>query len=177
VVPYDRAVELEDEAVRLRPFTLDDVPAVTDACRDAEIGRWTTVAVPYTEENARAWIAGQATSEHVELAIVERASDRLTGAIGLMFGRPGVGELGYWAVPELRGRGYTTRALRLLAAWAFADRNLARLQLMTFPGNRASERVAEKVGFKREGLLRAYAEQRGERKDAWMWSLLPGELR
>lgn len=173
-----RAVELADEVVRLRPFTLDDVPAVTAACQDPEISRWTaTIPTPYTEQHAHDWISGHAESNDVELAIVERETERLAGAIGLVLGPPGIGEIGYWAVPEFRGRGYTTGALRLLAGWAFDERGLARLQLMTFPGNRASERVAEKAGFQREGLLRAYADQRGERKDAWMWSLLSGELR
>ena len=54
---------------------------------------------------------------------------------------------------------------------------LARLQLGTLPGNTASERVAEKVGFRREGTLRSYLDQRGERRDVLMWYLLPGELR
>lgn len=172
------ARELGDEVVHLRPFTLDDVAAVAAACQDPEIPRWTTmIPTPYTEEHAREWISGHAESDDVELAIIERETERLAGAIGVALSQPGIGEIGYWAVPELRGRGYTTRALRLLARWAFHERGLARLQLMTFPGNRASERVAEKVGFQREGLLRAYSDQRGDRRDAWMWSLLPGELR
>jgi RimJ/RimL family protein N-acetyltransferase len=53
---------------------------------------------------------------------------------------------------------------------------LARLQLMTIPGNTSSERVAEKLGFQREGLLRGYFAQRDKRVDVWMWSLLPDDL-
>jgi RimJ/RimL family protein N-acetyltransferase len=49
------------------------------------------------------------------------------------------------------------------------------MQLGTFPGNVSSERVAEKCGFTREGVLRAWMEQRGERRDVTMWSLLPGD--
>src|ERR687897_987938 len=86
-----------------------------------------------------------------------------------------IGELGYWAAPEFRGRGYVTRAVRLLSRWAFDDVELPRLQLGTFPGNTASERVAQKCGFTREGLLRAWLEQRGVRRDVTMWSLLPGD--
>ncbi len=82
----------------------------------------------------------------------------------------------YWAVLAARGRGHVPRALRLLCAWAFDERRFERLQLGTFPGNTSSERVAEKVGFQREGILRGWMVQRGERRDVTMWSLLPGEL-
>jgi RimJ/RimL family protein N-acetyltransferase len=53
---------------------------------------------------------------------------------------------------------------------------IRRLQLGTIPGNSASERVAEKTGFAREGVLRSYADQRGDARDVTMWSLLPSEL-
>jgi RimJ/RimL family protein N-acetyltransferase len=53
---------------------------------------------------------------------------------------------------------------------------IRRLQLGTIPGNKASERVAEKLGFSRDGLLRSFADQRGDARDVTMWSLLPGEL-
>lgn len=169
-------MELRDGELLLRPFGDGDVAAVAAACRDPEIPRWTTVPTPYTEQHARDWITGLEESTDHHLAIVETQTGRLAGAISLWIVRPGVGEFGYWAVRELRGRGYMTRALRLLANWALEESSLARLQLGTIPGNAASERVAEKVGFRREGTLRAYVDQRGERRDVVMWSLLPGEL-
>ena len=157
-----------------------DVPAITSACQDPDIPRWTTVPSPYTEEDARAHVerttAAWAEGRAAHFAIVEVASQALAGSISLWIVKRDVGELGYWATRGLRGRGYTTRALALLARWGFDDLGLARLQLGTLPGNRASERVAEKVGFRREGVLRAYIEQGGERRDVLMWSLLPGEL-
>jgi [ribosomal protein S5]-alanine N-acetyltransferase len=66
--------------------------------------------------------------------------------------------------------------VRLICAWAFEELPLARLQLHTLPGNAASERVAERAGFTREGLLRSFAEMKGERVDITMFSLLPGEV-
>jgi [ribosomal protein S5]-alanine N-acetyltransferase len=88
----------------------------------------------------------------------------------------GVGEVGYWVKREARGRGLATRALRLLARWALEDQRLARVQLAAEPGNLASLRVAEKAGFTREGLLRRYLNIGGERRDGFMFSLLPEEL-
>jgi RimJ/RimL family protein N-acetyltransferase len=153
---------------------------VTRACQDPDIPRWTTVPSPYSERDARGWleaITDPALEDQVNLAITTAQDGALAGAIGLGIVKPHVAEFGYWAVAEARGHGYTPRALRLFAYWAFDELELARLQLGTFPGNRPSERVAEKVGFRPEGVLRSYMQQRGEWRDVRMWSLLPGELR
>jgi RimJ/RimL family protein N-acetyltransferase len=88
---------------------------------------------------------------------------------------PGVAEIGYWLAPEARGRGAATRALRLLSSWALRELPIARLQLTTDVENDASQRVATRAGFTREAVLRAWFDDRGERRDAVMFSLLPGE--
>ena len=169
--------QLEDELVLLRPWRDKDIPAIVAACNDPEIVRWTTVPTPYSAEDARAWLerCKTAWSEGAApLAVVEQASGELAAAITLwLHGK--VGELGYWAAPAFRGRGYVPRAVQLLCAWGFDELQLSRMQLGTFLGNAASERVAEKSGFTREGILRAWLEQRGERRDVTMWSRLPGD--
>jgi ribosomal-protein-alanine N-acetyltransferase len=85
--------------------------------------------------------------------------------------------LGYWLAPQARGRGVVTHAVRLIARWAFDDVGVARLELTCGPDNRASQRVAERCGFTREGVLRSYMPFRGGRRDTVVFSLLPGELR
>ena len=88
------------------------------------------------------------------------------------------GHIGYWTAPAERGRGVTARALRLACRWSFAHLELGRLELVTDPDNVASQRVAEKAGFTREGVLRAHVlHPDGRRRDSVMFSLLPGELR
>jgi RimJ/RimL family protein N-acetyltransferase len=68
-------------------------------------------------------------------------------------------------------------ALRRLARFGFGELGLGRLELLTDPDNVASQRVAEKVGFRREGVLRSHLLHRdGRRRDSVMFSLLPGEL-
>lgn len=170
---------LADDAVALRLWTPGDVGAVVAACTDPEVPRWTTIPDPYTRDHARAWLEEVSRPEREDaatLAVTERATGAVVGAVSVWIVRPDVGELGYWATPALRGRGYTTRAVRLLSRWALDELRLERLQLGTLPGNTSSERVAEKAGFRREGVLRSWIEQRGERRDVLMWSLLPGEL-
>ena len=168
---------LEDELVLLRPWRGEDVPAIVAACNDPEIVRWTTVPTPYSAADARAWLerCKTAWSEGAApLAVVDQESGEIAAAITLwLHGK--VGELGYWAAPSFRGRGYVPRAVQLLCAWGFDELQLPRMQLGTFLGNVASERVAEKSGFTREGILRAWLEQRGERRDVTMWSRLPDD--
>ena len=79
---------------------------------------------------------------------------------------------------EARGRGVATRALRLAARWILGHEGIERLQLRTDALNVPSQRVAEKAGFRREGVLRSvhYNPRLGRRIDFVMFSLLPGEL-
>jgi RimJ/RimL family protein N-acetyltransferase len=167
--PPDR--DLSDDTVVLRPLKLADIPDVVAACRDPEIVRWTTeIPEDYTEEHARSWIASTSDgwkSGRAELAITQNGV--FAGAIGLVARHEWIAEIGYWVTPQFRNRGLATRALELLSAWAEGV-GFARLQLATFPGNEASARVAEKAGYVKEGLLRAYANQRGAIRDAYIWS-------
>jgi RimJ/RimL family protein N-acetyltransferase len=166
-------VRLEDDAILLRPFGEDDVPAIVAACQDPEIPRWTHVPSPYTEEDARAFLARSADGS---FAITDAQTGELLGAIGLHRVEEGIGQIGYWVVRAARGRGVATRALRLISRWGFEELGLPRLQLLTEPENTPSQRVAEKAGFQREGLLRAYAVLKGRRPDFYMYSLLPGDV-
>ena len=69
-----------------------------------------------------------------------------------------------------------TRALKLLSRWAFERHDLDRLEILVQPANEASLAVAEKVGFRREGLPRSHSVIRGRRVDMVVLALLRGEL-
>ena len=166
-------MRLEDEAIRLRPFRQEDVPAIVAACRDAEIARWTAVPSPYTEEHARTWLA---SGEETAFAVVDRGSGELLGAIGIQEVDQENTQVGYWVKREARGRGVATAALRLVARYALEELGAGRVQLWTEPENVASQRVAEKAGFVREGVLRRYLNIKGTRRDGVVFSLLPEDL-
>jgi RimJ/RimL family protein N-acetyltransferase len=166
-------VTLENDVVRLRPFDESDVPAIVAACQDPEIPRWTAVPSPYTEADARAWLA---SDEEESFAVVDKASGELLGSIGVRRAGEGIAEVGYWVAKEARGRGVATRALGLMARWALVEKGLGRVQLRADVANEASQRVAEKAGFVREGVLRSSLELKGARHDAVMYSLVPDDL-
>ena len=174
-------MELRDGQVMLRAWRHEDAPAVAAACADPEIPRWIPfVPVPYTEQDAREYIAQclAAGEERRPFAIADASDGGILGAIDMRVTPIGNGHIGYWVAPEARGRGVCTRALRLLCGWALKELGLGRLELVADPDNAASQRVAEKVGFRREGVLRAHLPHRdGRRRDSVMFSLLPGELR
>jgi RimJ/RimL family protein N-acetyltransferase len=86
-----------------------------------------------------------------------------------------VGLVAYWLAPASRGKGIATRAVTMLCEWAFDGLRLARLELRVDVRNQASQRLAERVGFEREGLIRSSQEIHGERIDEYLYSLLPGD--
>lgn len=166
---------LEDGEIVLRAFTEADVPAIVEACRDPEIPRWTRVPDDYTEEHARDFIA-QTSESAGSFAITDRGTGEFLGAIGARALDMRVVDIGYWVAPWARGHGVATRALRLVARFAVHELGAGRVQLTTEPGNIASQRVAEKAGFRREGVLRSLLEIKGRRRDCVIFSLLPADL-
>jgi RimJ/RimL family protein N-acetyltransferase len=170
---------LGDEEFVLRPWRMDDVPALVAACNDPEIGRWTRIPFPYTEDDARvflpstidAWQDGTEAS----FAIVERESDALLGSIGVTILGEGRAGVGYWIARDARSRGLATRALSTVARWAIDELGIERLELVTDPENVVSQTVAERAGFVREGILRGYLPVEGGRRDCVMFSRLSSD--
>lgn len=176
--PYTRRMVLRDGELLLRPWTEDDVDALVAGCNDPEVAHWIpTIPHPYTREDALAFIRGEVRPEHQALAI--ELSGQVVGGIGIgLNSHEYRATMGYWVAAEARGQGICTRALRLLTRHALEELELQRVDLVTDPDNLASQRVAEKVGFQREGVLRAHMRHPdGRIRDSVMFSLLPGELR
>ncbi len=153
----EEVCDLSDGIVTLRAFNEADVEDLTRACKDEELHRWTVmIPSPYEERHAR-WFLAQipkwwqdGTSAHLAIA---DTSGTLLGAIALesldLTAR--TSSVGYWVSSWARNKGIATRALGLLVGWAFNGLGVRELSLLTMVGNRASERVAEKVGFQEEG--------------------------
>jgi RimJ/RimL family protein N-acetyltransferase len=119
---------------------------------------------------AAAWEAGM----WAVFAVAESKGGALVGGVNLRLGEHEIAEVSYFLAPEARGRGHATRAVRLLARWAFEALGVQRLELRTELWNEASQRVAERAGFMREGIERASrAAPDGSRFDSVLFSLLP----
>jgi RimJ/RimL family protein N-acetyltransferase len=176
---------MADEVVSVRPWRVSDVPAKLMAFADPTVQRfsWPRTA-PYTEADARNFFIEQEQArlrgEELSFALVEPSDDEVVLGGGSLYDvdlderRAAVG---YWLAPQARGRGVVTHAVRLVARWAFEELGVARLELTCGPDNHASQRVAERCGFTREGVLRSHTSFKGARRDTVVFSLLPGELR
>jgi RimJ/RimL family protein N-acetyltransferase len=175
---------LAGDVVLLRPWRTADVPGMVAAFSDPVMRRFSWRTTPYTETDALGYLAEQEEARvrgdalHFALA-GPRDQDVVLGSVSLSEVRldQGCAAVGYWLAPGGRGRGAATQAVRLLARWAFAGLGLARLELTCGPGNEASQQVAGRCGFSREGLLRSHVPFKGARRDSVIYSLLPGELR
>jgi RimJ/RimL family protein N-acetyltransferase len=193
LVPYGLAMAelpfptppLADEVVLLRPWREADLPGKLMAFSDAVVQRfsWPGTA-PYTEADARTYFAEQQEArllgEELSFAFAEPQNKDVVLGGGSLYDvalEQGRAAVGYWLAGEARGRGVATHAVRLVAQWVFAELGLARLELTCGPDNEASQRVAERCGFTREGVLRSHIPFKGGRRDTVVFSLLPGELR
>ena len=166
----------------LRQWSPDDVPVVAEACADPVIQQFiTAMPRPYTLEHARSFIANAAQNltqgTAIGMAIAEAEQGRAIGSITLHTGSPRHWHVGYWMAPQWRNRGITSAAVSAFAHWAFQSYpDLTRLSLYTLPANAASQRVAERSGFTREGLLRQWDHSAGFAEDVVMFSLVRDDL-
>jgi RimJ/RimL family protein N-acetyltransferase len=134
----------------------------------------------YTLEEAKAWAQYQIQlfeqRTEFEFVIVDD-EDRLLGACGLnqINTVHRIANLGYWVRTSAAGRGVATAAVAQLAAFAFSQTNLERLEIVCALGNEASRRVAEKAGAMQEGVLRGRLFLHDKPRDAIMYSILRSE--
>lgn len=171
---------LTDGVVAVRPWRAEDIPVLVELLRDPDISRWTTITSPYTRKDARIFLRANARQEAMglgsDMAVTDQHEDDILGGVGVrLHPMHGSGEIGYWVAADHRRQGVATRAVRLVAAWAFGSLQVKRLELLTLVDNEASERVARACGFCREGVMRSYREMHGERVDLTMFSLLPAD--
>ena len=87
----------------------------------------------------------------------------------------GVGEIGYWIRTDKVHKGIGTAATRAMVELGFGDLRMHRLTLRIAIGNRGSERIAEKLGFTKEGVLREVLTLNGKRVDHTLYSILKHE--
>jgi RimJ/RimL family protein N-acetyltransferase len=153
---------LTDGRLLVRPFEPDDAPDIQAACDDPDVAHWIhLLPSPYTLADAE-WFIADARRRLVEdksarLAIESAETGELLGSVGIdLFRGRQAAEIGYWVKREARREGVALRAARLIIDWAFSELGPERLELLTYPGNEASQALAVRLGFTRECLLRGF---------------------
>lgn len=147
---------LRTERLVLRDLNEADVPALVSALGDFTVSGWLTVVpFPYSEADARAFIARMATAPGYDGWGIEDRSGALAGVIGIDE------TLGYWIGREHQGRGYATEAAEALVGHWFAATGAEALNSGHFDGNHPSFHVLEKLGFVRDGDARVWSRAQG----------------
>jgi RimJ/RimL family protein N-acetyltransferase len=168
--------ELHGHGLCLRPWDPEsraDVDTWLRGLTDPEFRRWNTPLRPITDadgarESLRRGAQRDADGTGASFQIADARSGTALGHIGVNEIHPVLrrGLVGYWVLPEARGRGVATRALLLASHWAFTGLGLHRLELDHAVGHEASCRVAERCGFRPEGTIRGAIFEAG-RHDAF----------
>lgn len=155
---WPRLESVTDGTVLVRPMTVDDWPVILADRNNDEAMRWSLTGEPTTEEAARDE-AGRSeldwlVSPKARFVICDASSGEPAGSMYVLrSGPPDVGLVGYGVAPAFRGRGFTTRALRLLSDWVFSNTSIGRLELGHKIENVASGKAALNAGFQREATL------------------------
>jgi RimJ/RimL family protein N-acetyltransferase len=144
--------------------------------QDALIQRFTTMPHFATEPEWSAWIDAR-REDALEGRALFLAVDTPSGPVGSvniirLDEADRKAELGFWLAPTHRGQGIMTIALAQMSRWCFEEYGFARLELLVLPENEASLRLARRVGYTCEGLLRSYRVYQGRRLDLLCLSLL-----
>lgn len=109
--------------------------------------------------------------------IIWKETNEFIGTIGLnnLSNWSKRAEIGYELHPDHWRKGIVTEAVKAVLDYSFHDLELFRMGAVTFPENASSNNLLEKIGFKKEGILRGYLYQNSQSHDAFVFSLLRTE--
>lgn len=151
--------KLETDRLILRPFTLDDATRVQELAGNKDVAK-TTLGIPhpYSLEAAKSWIKNHPRmirNGTYPFAIVLKTESVIVGTMTIRVNEAHKkGELAYWVGKEYWGNGYATEAAKEIVRHSFEDLNLNRVWAMAMSKNPASIKVMERVGMKKEGVLK-----------------------
>lgn len=164
----------------IRPYAATDASALHEAAREsvADVHPWLPWChSEYRLEDAETWIKSrvEAFTNRTEFSfLIEDENGRFLGGCGLnhISELHRLANLGYWVRTSAAGQGVASHAVQTLAQWAFANTNLERLEIVVAIGNTRSQRVAEKAGAHREGILRSRLFIHDRPHDAVLYSIV-----
>jgi ribosomal-protein-serine acetyltransferase len=171
--------------IGIRPYQSDDAPLLYEAAAEsiADIYPWMPWCHPgYTLEESEKWIetcmADWQAKRAFDFAVYDQDTNKFLGVVSINQLHPfhQFANLGYWVRSSCAGHAIAVTATRLCACFGFEELHLKRIEIVAAVGNRRSQRVAEKAGATREGILRKRLKIGEVWHDAVMYSLLPTDL-
>lgn len=181
VLPDLPGGKLGDDVISLRPLAPEDFEAHLRHRSRPDVYAGAVLPLPPSVDEAREvcewraaidWLRGRSA-----LMVIDDGTG-YQGTIGLydVARVIGSGMIGYDLRPETRGRGYATRAVRLVRRWAFTEVGLDRVWAGTDIHNTASQAVLRRAGFRLEGVERGgLPTLAGRRRDTLLWASLSSD--
>lgn len=171
---------LHANRILLSPFTLDDAAPVRRYAGDPKVARTTLhVPHPYPDGAAEKWIASHLLhylEKRNAVFAVRSPTGDVIGAINLGLNmKDEMAELGYWIGVPFWNKGFCTDAARRVVQFGFDELGLNRIYARHLDGNTGSGRVMEKIGMKKEGILRQHVMKNGVLNDIVEYGMLRSE--
>lgn len=151
---------LHGTTILLRKLSADDLDDYFSLVNDPETRRLTGTQQAFTKENTLRWLENISLplDHRMDMAVIERSTGRLIGEAALtgidLLNRSANIRIGMHVGLRVTGKGYGTEAMRLMLEHGFRRLGLHRIELGVFAFNPRAIHVYEKLGFKREGVLR-----------------------
>jgi [ribosomal protein S5]-alanine N-acetyltransferase len=172
---------IQTARLTMRSYLAADIPDLVRLAGAREVAATTLrIPHPYTEQDAKEFIAAYAakTMPETRFAITLTSDGQLCGGIGLGVDEAHQhAELGYWLGVPHWGQGYATEAARAMIRYGFETLGLHRIYASYVPHNVASGRVLEKIGMRREGLMRSHICKWGAFQDLECYGILKTDPR
>lgn len=172
---------LETERLVLRRFRAADAPMLAAYRSDPDVARYQSWEAPFPLGDAIAFVTevGHLDPERegwFQYAIEGKDSGVLVGDVGVNRGDGGrQAEIGFTLAPAFQGRGYATEAVRRVVRFLLLEEGLHRVHATLDARNVRSARLLERLGFRREGLLRQCSWWKGEWTDELLYAVLASE--
>jgi [ribosomal protein S5]-alanine N-acetyltransferase len=168
---------LETTRLRLRPYSEADIAELLPLIGTREVAATTMrIAHPYTEQNARDFLALIGEAHRLWLAITLRDDGQQIGGIGLTVDEQHRhAELGYWLGVEYWGKGYATEAVGEMLRYGFEKLQLHRIFASHFKHNPVSGKILKKLGMRYEGCQREHLRKWDQFVDSELYGILRQE--
>jgi RimJ/RimL family protein N-acetyltransferase len=168
---------LEGKNVNLRIVEKEDIPLITEWWNSLEVNGdyefFPQMSKAEMEKQIEKWSSEPSPFER-KVFLIEKKDGSKIGSIG-HFPVSKVFEIGYAIIPTERGKGYCSEAVKIMVDYLFLSKSIVRVQAITEVRNVGSQKVLEKNGFKKEGVVRKSCFARGEWRDMFLFSILREE--
>jgi len=163
---------LKGKNVSLRIVEKEDLPLWTEWANDPKLlGEYLRLRQSSKTDLEKQY--DKSPPEAKSFFIEKKDGTKVGGILHFLVGE--LMEIGYALIPSERGKGYCTEAAMIIVDYLFLSRDIVRIQAHTDVRNVASQKVLEKAGFKREGVIRKSMFIRGEWRNTYLFSILREE--